>query len=246
MNAPITILILLLFLANIFCQSGVKKNRGQILDMPEWKLVPQLAANSAFFFTALILCLIRIHIKMQVPKKYLFTVLVIPFVISMVKKMCQIIGPQIKKRIYLILPSVFPFSGTPEDRCNLDNLPSAVASGCGSEDEEKGEANEKYRKQMIGYLEYTFISFSKILIIISALALILYFVMFPAASSALISEEWRYTEEILLLGILLGSLIGGITTYIKGTEDFNITAEKIKKNKVTQIKKYLESESAKN
>ncbi len=25
MNAPITILILLLFLANIFCQSGVKK-----------------------------------------------------------------------------------------------------------------------------------------------------------------------------------------------------------------------------
>ena len=66
MNAPITILILLLFLANIFCQSGVKKNRGQILDMPEWKLVPQLAANIAFFFTALILCLIRIHIKMQV------------------------------------------------------------------------------------------------------------------------------------------------------------------------------------
>ncbi len=203
----------------------VWKNRGQLLDRPEWYVIPELTIYFVFFALFILGSYIFPFFSQDIKYPGIIDIAGLFFVICLI--------------IYKLgLNETLLNKLTDKQDRNEDNESNRLME------------KQKYHKELFSYLSYTVIY---IAFIFSSFTLIELLVLnfIPYSSLGDISEvfvldkiegifEWELTEMRLI------SIMGMGFTLCQMIENFKFSKEKMKKDRIANIKEYLEETSVKN
>lgn len=203
----------------------VWKNRGQLLDRPEWRVVPELTIFFVLFtFFFLGSCFF-------------------PFFCQDIKK------PGLLEALGLIFVVVLVAYESILYEKVLDKLEKMNGKSGKPDDPKEGDFKEKkeYHKELFGYLSYTVIYVSAIFLSFALLGLLL--VIFLSSDSlkrAYGSMERKDIAGWELVEMRLISIAGVGFTLCQMVENFKFSKDKTQKDRISNIKDYLAESSVKN
>ena len=203
----------------------VWKNRGQLLDRPEWRVVPELTIYFVLFTL------------------FLLGSCLFPFFSQNIKK------PGFLEAVGLIFAVALVVYESVLNELIMDKLgKSKVEAGISDNlAEDSFKEKEEYHKELFGYLSYTIIYISAIFLILTLLEfLLLSFIPSASLESTYGLAErkditgWELTEMRLI------SIVGVGFTLCQMVENFKFSKDKTQKDRISNIKDYLAESSVKN
>lgn len=226
--------IIIMGFSLLFSVLSVQKNRGQILEKPDWKLIPTLTAHVIFFLLSFLYCINQFFITNAVapPTVWAF---VFPW-----------LSPLVPAVIVILYKYIYPKYRAKKSKSDSDSSNSKSSS-----ESDELRMDEKYQQELFGYLKYTFIFFARIFIIFIATVLIVLYILShdPLQQNILPSYLLQQYDTFIQHGLFITfyiSLVGSIVTLDLLISTLTLQHQNRQKNRISQLKTYLEANSAKN
>ncbi|RKI21134.1 hypothetical protein D7V82_21980 [bacterium 1xD8-6] len=208
------------------------RNRGQLLDRPEWRVIPELTICFVLFTFSLLGSWIFPFFSQDTKKIELIDVVVLVFVILLVF-LCK--------------------SGLLNALNEIANRKLLLSNnGDGNSDSPNYNLEEKreYHKELFSYISYTVIYFSLFFLFL----VLLEFVVLEIFLSDHSTRTYKFfglqeKKDILKWGlqeIRIFSIVGIGFTLSQMLENFKFSKAKIQKNQIANLKEYLAETSVKN
>jgi len=203
----------------------VWKNRGQLLDRPEWRVVPELTIYFVLFTLFLLGSCFFPFFSRSIKKPGFIEAVGLVFVVALV--VCESV----------LNGMVWDKRGKSDEKIGkTDNL-------AGDDLKEKKE----YHKELFGYLSYTVVYISAVFLIFTLLELLLLnFVPSGSIKRAFGLDERKVITGWELAEMRLISIVGVGFTLCQMVENFKFSKDKTQKDRISNIKDYLAESSVKN
>lgn len=208
----------------------VQRNRGQLLDRPEWRVIPELTICLFFFIFFLSGSWL---FSQDTGKPEMITVAVVIFVVIFVAVLVVICKSELFNKI-------------------VTKKLSLTGKGDGNPDSQSNSLKEKkeYYKERLSYISYTVIYFSVIFLFLALLEVLVLGILLSDHSKEIYKlfglKEKEDIFESELQKIHYISIVGIGFTIFQMLESFKFSKEKMQKDRIANIKEYLAEKSVKN
>ena len=200
----------------------VQRNRGQLLDRPEWRVIPELTICLFFFIFFLSGSWL---FSQDTGKPEMITVAVVIFV-----------------AVLVVICKSELFNKIVTEKLSL------TGKGDGNPDSQ-GKKKEYY-KERFSYISYTVIYFSVIFLFLALLEVLVLGILLSDQSKEIYKlfglKEKEDIFESELQKIHYISIVGIGFTIFQMLESFKFSKEKMQKDRIANIKEYLAEKSVKN